>query len=102
MDGKAALAAAGLKDGSIVIVMADTTTSTTSKRSGMQIIVVTLTGKSTVIDVSPLDTVADVKQQVQKRTGISAEQRNLGFEGKDLDGEATLLLQGQRMGQWSL
>ena len=74
------------------------TDGTTSKLTGMQITVMTPTGEKVVIDVGPSDTIDDVKKKVQEKTGIPPEQQNLGFEGKDLQGTATLAEAGLQNG----
>merc|ERR1719178_376332 len=72
--------------------------STTSRSTGMQITVVTPEGKKVVIDVSPSDTIDDVKKKVQELTGIPPEQQNLGRNGQNLDGKAILSEAGLKDG----
>lgn len=66
-----------------------TTTPKTSPKSevsedGIQVFVKTLTGKTITLEISPSETIEDVKLRIQDREGVSADQQRLIFAEKQL------------------
>lgn len=57
----------------------------------MQIFVKTLTGKTLTLDIEPSDTIGDIKDKVQDKSGNPpADQQRLIFTGKHLEDDCTL------------
>ena len=56
----------------------------------MQIFIRTLSGRTLHLDVEPSDTIREVKEKLEDRTGIPVDAQRLIFAGRSLEDERTL------------
>jgi len=59
-------------------------------RGGMQILVMTFTGKTTTIDAEARSTVLFIKEMIERKENIPVARQRLVFEGKQLEDGSTL------------
>ena len=58
--------------------------------SHLQVFVITLTGNTITLEVSPGDTISRIKELVDQRRGVPADQQRLCYSGRELDNERTI------------
>ena len=62
-------------------------------RGGMQIFLRTLSARTIVLDVDPMDTVSMIKAEIEKRTGVPVDYQRLSCRGRDLRVDNTTLFE---------
>jgi len=74
-----------IKDGSILDLIPLVVASPTTTPTGMLLFVKTLTGKTLTLNIDPLDTIRDLKNQIKLKEGLPISQQCLVAAGKQLD-----------------
>lgn len=58
--------------------------------ASFQILIKTLTGKTTVFNTTPAESIRSIKEKITQKEGIPVEQQRLIFAGKQLDDNCTI------------